>query len=155
MRAGFPASIACRRLISNPLSVTVWAYRTPNAALRSLVGKAAELLENGIHLLVIDLQPPSRRDPNGRHGEIWQEIAGVDYVAPPEKPLTLAAYDAGDTVRAYVVNVAVGDALVDMPLFLAPRRSVSVPLDATYQAAFAAVPRRWLRVLEPGAARQE
>lgn len=121
------------------------AARNP---LRAFVQKAGQLLENGIHLLIIDLHPPGRRDPNGIHGEIWQEIAGEEYAAPAGKPLTLAAYEAGDTVRAYVIHVAVGDALTDMPLFLEPGQTVTVPLEATYAAAFVEVPRRWRRVLE-------
>jgi hypothetical protein len=52
-------------------------------------------------------------------------------------------------VRAYVVHVAVGDALTDMPLFLLERgKVVEVPLETTYNAAFADVPRRWRRVLD-------
>ncbi len=35
-----------------------------------------------------------------------------------------------------------------MLLFLEPGAYVLVPLEATYQRAFAAVPRRWQRVLE-------
>ncbi|MCI0683953.1 MAG: DUF4058 domain-containing protein, partial [Gemmataceae bacterium] len=103
-----------------------------------------------VHLLIVDLHPPGRRDPQGIHGEVWQEIAGQDYALPPDKLLTLAAYEAGISVRAYVVNVAVGDALSDMPLFLEPGLAIEVPLGITYNAAFAEVPLRWRRVLEPG-----
>src|SRR5207249_4401378 len=85
--------------------------------LRAFVQKAAELLEKGVHLLIVDLHPPGRRDPDGIHGEIWQEVAGQEYEAPAEKPLTLAAYEAGNALRAYVVHAAVGEALADMPLF--------------------------------------
>jgi predicted methyltransferase len=35
-----------------------------------------------------------------------------------------------------------------MPLFLEPERFVNVPLEATYQTAFAVQPERWKRVLE-------
>jgi hypothetical protein len=66
--------------------------------------------------------------------------------------LTLAAYETGTSVRAYVVHVAVGQALPEMPLFLEPRQAVMVPLEVTYQAAFADVPQRWRRVLEATAA---
>jgi Protein of unknown function (DUF4058) len=117
-------------------------------SLRAFVRKAAELLDNDIHLLIIDLFPPGRRDPDGIHNEIWQEVAGEEYTPPPDKPLTLAAYETGTTVRAYVVQVAVGDALIDMPLFLEPGQAVTAPLEATYNAAFADIPRRWRRVLE-------
>jgi hypothetical protein len=35
-----------------------------------------------------------------------------------------------------------------MPLFLTPNWYVNVPLEATYQSAFAAMPGRWRKVLE-------
>ena len=41
-----------------------------------------------------------------------------------------------------------GRELIDMPLFLEPELYVNVPLEATYQAAYQGVPRRWQRVLE-------
>jgi hypothetical protein len=96
----------------------------------------------------VDVFPPGRRDPGGIHGAIWEEIAGQEYARATDKPLTLAAYESGLSVRAYVVHDAVGDVLADMPLFLQPGKAVQVPLEATYQAAFAGVPRRWQRVLE-------
>ena len=110
--------------------------------------KAALLLHKGIHLLILDLHPPTRRDPEGIHGAIWDEITGSEYSAPPEKRLTLAAYESGISIRAYVEPVGVGDTLPDMPLFLERGAHVDVPLEASYQAAFAAVPRRWRSVLE-------
>jgi hypothetical protein len=119
--------------------------------LRAFVQKASEFLEKGVHLLIIDIQPPTRRDPNGIHAEIWQEITGQDYEAPADKPPTLAAYDAGNALRPYVVPTAVGEKLADMPLFLEPEKAVMVPLDATYNGAFAEVPRRWRRVLDAAA----
>ena len=117
-------------------------------AIRAFVEKAAELVDQQIHLLILDLHPPGRRDPQGIHAEIWDEIAGQDYTAPAGKPLTLAAYEAGLTVRAYVVHAAVGDMLSEMPLFLEPEQAVTVPLEATYRAAFTELPRRWKRVME-------
>lgn len=109
------------------------AARNP---LRAFVAEAAQLLDQQIHLLIIDLLPPGRRD-------------GEEYVAPADRPLTLAAYESGLTVRAYVVPVAVGEVLPDMPLFLEPEQAVTVPLEVTYMAAFQEVPRRWRRVLDP------
>ena len=122
------------------------ASRNP---LRAFVQKTAELLEQHIHLLILDLFLPGRRDPQGLHREIWDEVAGEDdYQTPAGQPFTLAAYAAGLSIRAYVVHAAVGAALPDMPLFLEPEKVVEVPLEATYSAAFAEVPRRWRRVLE-------
>lgn len=116
--------------------------------LEAFVKKAATLLEKGVHLLIIDLHPPRRRDPAGIHNEIWQAIAGEKYVPPPDKPLTLASYESGVGLGTYVVGVAVGDVLPDMPLFLQPGHGVYLPLEKTYNAAVAKVPQRWRRVLE-------
>lgn len=117
-------------------------------ALRAFVEKAARLLDGGIHLLILDLQPPGRRDPSGIHGAIWEEIDGSEYVAPTEKPLTLVSYEAAAMVQAYVANVAIGDTPPAMPLFLEEGKAVDVPLEATYRTAFAGIAARWRRVLE-------
>jgi Protein of unknown function (DUF4058) len=117
-------------------------------ALRFFVEKAAALLDERIHLLIADLLPPGRHDPLGIHAAIWDEIAGQEYAAPAGQPLTLAAYETALTVRAYVRTVEVGDTMPEMPLFLEENRCVQVPVEATYQTAFAAMPRRWRRVLE-------
>jgi hypothetical protein len=119
-------------------------------AFRSLVEKAAQLLENGVHLLLVDLFPPGRRDPQGVHAAIWDEIAGQEYAPPAGKSLAAIAYESGLVVRAYVRHFAVGDALPDMPLFLETDACVMGPLEKTYQLAFAAQPARWRQVLEAG-----
>lgn len=123
-------------------------------AMRSFVEKAAWLLERRVHLLIIDLLPPGRRDPQGVHAAIWNDFAGQPYTPPPDKPLTVAAYETALTTKAYVRPVAVGDELGEMPLFLEPNACVEAPLEATYQTAFAAMPHRWRRVLEPANPRQ-
>lgn len=117
-------------------------------AFRALIEKACELLEYKIHLLLLDLFPPSKRDPHGLHAALWDEITGEDFTPPVDKPLTLAAYESGLTVKCYVEPVAVGDALPDMPLFLEPGAHVLIPLEKTYDAAYADLPARWRRVLD-------
>jgi hypothetical protein len=49
---------------------------------------------------------------------------------------------AGPPKEAYVQRLSFGEALIDMPLFLAPGPYVNVPLEATYEAAWRGVPRR-------------
>jgi hypothetical protein len=117
-------------------------------ALRSFVEKAVEALYRGYHLLIVDLFPPTPRDPHGIHGAIWREISDDSFVLPVDEPLTLAAYSAGPVKEAYVEPTAVGRELIEMPLFLEPEIYVNVPLEATYQAAYRGVPRRWKQVLE-------
>src|SRR5207302_2112758 len=64
-------------------------------AIRAFARKAIELLEAGVHLLVVDLFPPGRRDPQGIHKVIWDRLRDEQFVLPPDKPLTVAAYAAG------------------------------------------------------------
>jgi hypothetical protein len=118
-------------------------------ALRAFVAKACELLEHRVHLLILDPFPPGRRDPNGIHAAIWEEVEDEPFALPSNKPLTLVAYECDLTTRAYIEPIAVGDPLPDMPLFVEPTCYVPVPLETTYQTAFAAMPRRWRTVLEP------
>lgn len=117
---------------------------------RAFVQKAAELLDKQINLLIVDILPPGRRDPNGVHGAIWEEITGEEYALPKRKPFTVVSYESDLTVRAYVEHCAVGQPLSEMPLFLEPSGCVEVPLEATYQKAFDAVPKRWRDVLLRG-----
>jgi hypothetical protein len=115
--------------------------------LQAFVGKAAELLRAGIHLLIMDLFPPGPRDPQGLHKAIWDEFIDNDFVLPPDRPLTLAAYSAGQWPEGFVEPTAVGLRLPDMPLFLTPDVYIPVPLEATYQSAWEAVPSFWRDVL--------
>jgi hypothetical protein len=54
--------------------------------------------------------------------------------------LTLASYEAGAAKTAYVDFVAIGDKLLDKPLFLRNDRYVSVPLEKTYQETWNVFP---------------
>jgi hypothetical protein len=118
-------------------------------AFETFVGKAAWALTQGCHLLLIDLLPPGPRDPQGIHGALWAELGDDSYVAPPDKPLTLAAYSAGPRQTAYIEPLAVGDPLTSMPLFLTPSTYVTIPLEETYRTAYRGVPRRWRELLDP------
>ncbi|HEY2787163.1 MAG TPA: DUF4058 family protein [Fimbriiglobus sp.] len=122
--------------------------KSSRAGLRSFVEKAVEALYRGYHLLVVDLFPPTVRDPNGIHGAIWSEFSDDDFRLPPETPLTLVSYSAGPRKNAYIEPTAVGIPLLDMPIFLDEETYVEVPLEATYQAAYRGVPKRWKQVLE-------
>jgi hypothetical protein len=116
-------------------------------ALRQFVDKAAEFIWAGVHLLVIDLFPPSPRDPNGIHKAIWDQIADQPFTLPEDKPLTVASYVGGSIPVAYVEPFSVGSNLPNMPLFLTPRVYVPTPLEETYQSAWNQVPAYWRNVL--------
>lgn len=118
-------------------------------ALRAFVEKMAALLDQGIHLLVVDLFPPSVRDPQGIHKAIWDEITDEPFELPVDKKLTTVAYSAGGVKVAYVEPIAVGDVLPDMPLFLEPGSHVPVALEATYQATWNVFPEELRELLAP------
>ncbi len=100
------------------------------------------------HLLILDLLPPTRGNPDRIHHAISEMLTDEEYQAPPGKPLTLAAYEAETGVRAFVEPMAVGDTLMEMPLFLKAGGHVPVALESSYQSAWEAVPRRWRSVIE-------
>jgi hypothetical protein len=118
-------------------------------ALRAFVRKASDLIWQGIHLLVVDLFPPSERDPQGIHKAIWDELAERPFALPPDKPLTVVAYRAVPTKTAYVEPVAVGDDLPALPIFLTEEHYVPAPLEETYRASWAAYPADLKELLEP------
>jgi hypothetical protein len=119
-------------------------------ALRSFVEKFVALLRQGIHLLVVDLFPPSVRDPQGIHRAIWDEIEESEFELLPELPLTLAAYVADVPITAYVEPVGVGALLPDMPAYLDVDSYVPVPLEATYRTAWNNCPARMRDAVERG-----
>jgi len=121
------------------------------AALRSFVEKAADILNQGVNLLVVDLFPPTSRDPQGIHKAIWDELGDQPFVAPPDKPLIVASYIGGDIPTAYVESVGIGDELPSLPIFLSETRYIPAPLEATYQEAWAVFPAMLKELIEPTA----
>lgn len=115
-------------------------YKDSRDALRAFTRKAVALLDAGINLLVVDLFPPSKRDPQGIHKAIWDRVREEDFALPPGKPLTVASYVVGSSIVGHVEPVGVGDVLPDAPVFLSADRYVRCPLEATYQACWDALP---------------
>jgi hypothetical protein len=109
-------------------------------AIRIFVEKAADLLNQGVNLLVVDLFPPTPRDPQGIHKAIWDELGDEPFDAPADRPLTVASYIGGDLPTAYVESVGIGDSLPSMPIFLSETRYIPAPLEATYMQAWAVFP---------------
>jgi hypothetical protein len=54
--------------------------------LRTFVEKTTNLIMQGIHLLEIDLFPPSKRDPQGIRKAIWDEFVEEDFALPSDQP---------------------------------------------------------------------
>ena len=104
---------------------------------------------------MIDILPPTPRDPQGMYKAIWDEIEDAPFELPPGKPLTLAAYVAGNLLAgvettAYVEMVGVGDLLPDMPAYLDRSGYVPMPLETTYQASWATCPSDLRELVETG-----
>ena len=117
--------------------------------LKQLVNKANALIRSGIHLLIVDLYPPTRREPQGIHGAIWSSLfSGESFVMPTDADRLLVSYAAFRSTTAYIEPVAVGQALKAMPLYLSPAGYIEVPLEETYMASYASVPHKYRRILD-------
>ena len=57
-------------------------------AIRTFVEEAADILNQGVNLLVVHLFPPTPRDPRGIHKAIWDEFGDEPFDFLPDKPLT-------------------------------------------------------------------
>jgi Protein of unknown function (DUF4058) len=118
-------------------------------AIRTFVEKATDILNQGINLLVVDLFPPTPRDPQGIHKAISDEFGDEPVNAPPGKPLTVASYLAGDLPTAYVEPVGIGDPLPSLRIFLSESRYIPAPLESTYMQAWAVFPALLKELIEP------
>ena len=110
--------------------------KSSRTSLRKLTEKAYQLLQQEIHLVIVDLFPPLPRDPQGVHKAIWDNICEEPFGLPADKPLTGAVYYAGVPKTAYVDPVAVGDPLPSPPIFLDTGFYVPAPLETTYQTTW-------------------
>lgn len=129
------------------LELVAPANKRTTAALEQFRKKVQAAIDQGVHVLVLDILPPGPRDPHGIHGYLWEAFAADDFELPADKPLTLASYCASAVLNAYVQPIAVGAALPNMPLFLTPDSYVEVPLETTYQEAWGGTPRPWREML--------
>jgi hypothetical protein len=129
------------------LEIVSPANKHARSSLDDFVDKVAAALRDGIHVVIIDPLPPTRFDPTGMHGEIWERLMAGKYEPPVDRPLTLVSYVVGRAVTAFVEPMSVGAVLIDMPLFLTPDHYVPIPLEETYNLSWSGVPQRWRRVI--------
>jgi hypothetical protein len=78
-------------------------------AIRSFLEMASDIINQGIHLVIVDLFPPTARDPQAIHKAIMDEFGELPFEFLPDKPFTVASYIGGDLPTAYVESVGVGD----------------------------------------------
>ena len=117
-------------------------------AMRTLLDKAVAAMYSGIHLLLIDVHPPSPRDPHGIHGAMMAEIGTEEYLLENDQLRTAVASIGGPVVEALVNHFCIDDPLPEMPLFLTCENYVRVPLEQTYLAAWEDVPQRYQQQLQ-------
>jgi hypothetical protein len=106
----------------------------------SLVEKTVVALSKGVHVVLIDLHPPGRFDPDGLHNLIWAELGQEPVAWPDDHPLGVVSYLSNRRVLSYLEPLRVGDRLPDIPLFLTASLFVPLPLESTYLAAFDDLP---------------
>jgi hypothetical protein len=109
-------------------------------SVRAFVEKATNILNQGVNLLVVDLFPPTPRDPKGIHQAIWAEFGDEPLDEVPGKPLVVASFVGGDLPTAYVEPIGLGDLLPSLPIFLSQDRYIPAPLEATYAQAWDVFP---------------
>ena len=138
-----------RRTVVAIIEILSLGNKDSRNAIRTFVEKAADILNQGVNLLVVDLFPPTPRDPQGIHKAIWDEFGDEPFEAPPGKPLTVASYIGGDLPTAYVESVGLGDPLPSPPIFLSETRYIPAPLEATYMRAWAVFPAMLKELIDP------
>jgi hypothetical protein len=119
-------------------------------ALRMFLEKAADILNQGINLFIVDLFPPTPRDPQGIHKAIWDQFDEDEpFEFLPDRPFTVASYLAGESPTAYVDSVGLGDVLPSLAIFLSEELYVPAPLESTYTAAWDVYPPLLKELVEP------
>jgi hypothetical protein len=135
------------------LEVVSPGNKSSQTELSAFVSKANQAILAGVHLLIVDLFSPTKRDPQGIHRAIWGEGREGDFALPDDKPLTCVSYVGFPDIEVFLEPVAVGDRLPEMPLFLTPERYVPMDLEATYRSAWETVPDVWREALDAPATR--
>jgi len=106
--------------------------------------KVATALNEGIHVMVVDLHPPTKYDADGIHAAIWDYLYGeTDQRNDKSAKLTVVSYCADAPVTAYHEPIDVGHVLPDMPLFLESDNYILLPLESTYEENWNDYPRQW------------
>jgi|SRR6185437_9586158 len=117
-------------------------------AVQQFVDKGVAAMQCGYHLVVIDLFPPRAADPAGLTSAVWESLGGARIAWPADKRLSAASFRIADRIQCYAEPFAAGESVPELPLFYDPDWYVNLPLEKTYMAAYAGVPRRWKRVIE-------
>lgn len=124
--------------------------KSTEAALIRFRDKLTEALEQGCHLMVIDLHRPHTHDPRGLHAYFWEQLQGISHGVTDQQPFGVSSYCAEANPTAYFQPVGLNEVLPEMPLFLTTQHYINVPLEETYMKTWSDLPRRWRDVLQVG-----
>ena len=113
-------------------------------AMIEFVSKSLEVMNAGIHLLIVDIFPTSPSNPEGIHALLWDD----PFCLPSDRRLTLVSYRIDRMNEAFIEPTDVGQRMADMPIFLDPAWYVNVPLASTYESAWRGLPKPFQHVLE-------
>ncbi len=107
----------------------------------------------GCNALVIDFLPPGAFDPQGMHYAFWSRFSESPHGVTESKSLAMSSYHApmqNCTLEplAYFEPVAVGQTLVQMPLFLALGEYINLPMQQLYDESVASLPGPYREDLE-------
>jgi hypothetical protein len=121
-----------------------------NVRANQYVDKSVAYLARGIHVLCVDVHPPTGIVPAGFHALISSTLGHEPVALPPGRDRMVVSYQvlADGHPRAHIAPLRVGDALPEMPVFLFPDRFVRAPLELAYNEAWKRLAKRFRDVLE-------
>ena len=120
-------------------------------ALDAIRRKINLLLDERVHLLLIDIQPPGTVDPDGLPVALSITDPTEVPVVTETKPYSLLSIhcsESGNLLRGYAEIVGRNQPLPEMPLFLSEDHYVNVPLESTYLRAWEELPEPWREIVE-------
>lgn len=119
-----------------------------------LIDKSVALLQNGIHLTIIDVFPNPPRLPQGFGGAIWKSVERATAEYTPEFSRTHSSFAAqeGGGCLAHFQSSELGAPLPSLPLYLTPTVHVPLPLEEAYQDSWVGYPKPLRAILEAPAA---
>ncbi len=137
-----PKHVAIRHTSGHRIVALLELVSPANKDRRLSVVRFAEKVQaavlGGVHVVVIDLFPPTRSAPHGLPSRAWQRFDRSPVVPPPGRLLSLGSFVAKPKPEGFFEVAAVGDELPPFPLYLTDTHYIHLPLADTYAATFAA-----------------
>jgi len=143
--ANLRRSIAIRHISTHRIVALIEIVSPANKdreeSVEAIVQKTVQALAHGIHVLMIDILPTGKFDPQGLHECVRQTAAPYlpDRKAEATRT-TLASYQSQPRrFEAFVEHPRLGEPLPSMAVFLDGGQFVYVPLEETYMKAWAGI----------------